>query len=111
MKIFVGGLSFNTTNDELADLFSQFGQVSEANIVIDKFSNRSRGFGFVTMEDADAVNAIQNLNETNFMGRNIIVNEARPKTESSGGGRDNRSFRSNDRFGGGGRDSGFKKRY
>ncbi len=113
MKIFVGGLNFNTTNEELADLFSQFGQVSEANIVMDKFSGRSRGFGFVTMEQDEAQKAIDSLNDTSFMGRTIIVNEARPKTESfGGGGRDNnRSFRSNDRFGGGGRDSGFKKRY
>ena len=86
MKIFVGNLSFRSTEDDLRDLFAQHGEVSEAVIITDRQTGRSRGFGFVTMDDdAQANTAIEAINGTDFDGRAINVNEARPKTE--GGGR------------------------
>jgi RNA recognition motif-containing protein len=86
-KLFVGNLSYQTTGDDLNQLFSQHGEVTSASIVMDRETGRSRGFGFVEMpnkEQADA--AISSLNEQEFQGRNITVNEARPKSESRGGG-------------------------
>lgn len=79
-KLFVGGISWNTTEDALKQLFEQYGPVSEAKIITDKMTGKSRGFGFVTMENAeDAAKAMEALNETEFDGRNIVVNEARPE--------------------------------
>jgi RNA recognition motif-containing protein len=78
MKIFVGNLSFRATNNDLQDLFSQFGQVESANVLTDKITGRSRGFGFVEMKDsAEAEEAISKLNGKSFMDRDITVNEAR----------------------------------
>jgi RNA recognition motif-containing protein len=86
-KIFVGNLSFNTTENDLHDAFAAHGSVVEANLMVDRASGRPRGFGFVTMATAEeAQKAIEALNGSSLDGRNITVNEARPKTERSGGG-------------------------
>jgi RNA recognition motif-containing protein len=89
MKIYVGNLSFRTTQQELEDLFTNYGSVQEAAVVTDRETGRSRGFGFVTMpEDSEANAAIEALNGTEIEGRTLTVNEARPKTDRprSGGG-------------------------
>ena len=88
-KIFVGNLSFNTTENDLQDTFAAHGTVVEANLMMDRETGRPRGFGFVTMSSAEeAQKAIDALNGATLDGRNLTVNEARPKTErsSSGGG-------------------------
>ncbi len=78
-KLYVGGLPYKTTNDELSAHFSAAGQVSSATIIMDKMTGRSKGFGFVEFEnDADAENAISMFNGKDFGGRNLTVNEARP---------------------------------
>lgn len=78
-KLFVGNLAWETTQDELQELFTQYGEVEEAIIITDKFSGRSKGFGFVTFtDDAAADEAVAQLNEKEFKGRNIVVNEAKP---------------------------------
>lgn len=106
-KLYVGGLPYATSDAELRELFAKFGSVSSASILMDKFTGRSRGFGFVEMEnDAEAENAIKSLDGTDFGGRKIIVNEARPLTERKPGGfRGGHGGRSNygnrDDFGGG----------
>ena len=86
-KLFVGNLSFNTTENDLQDAFSAHGTVLEANLMTDRMSGRPRGFGFVTMssqEEAEA--AINALNGASLDGRNLTVNIARPREERSGGG-------------------------
>ncbi len=94
-NIFVGNLSFNTNEDELRQLFESYGQVDRVSIMTDRDTGRSRGFGFVEMaSNEDGEKAITALNGSQVGGRTINVNEARPKTERSGGG------------GGGGRDRG-----
>lgn len=76
-KLYVGNMSYQTTEDQLEDLFSQFGTVLSANVIIDRMTNRSKGFGFVEMEDGDAADAaITALNNTEFDNREIRVNEA-----------------------------------
>lgn len=83
-KLYVGGLSYNTTQDSLKDAFAQAGNVESATVVIDKISGRSRGFGFVEMAtDEEAENAIKMLNGKDLDGRTITVNEARPQEERS----------------------------
>jgi RNA recognition motif-containing protein len=99
MRIFVGNLSYRTTEDQLADLFSQAGEVVSASIVIDRDTGRSRGFGFVEMEQDAGLRAIEQFNGLEIDGRKINVNEARPRPErksfgAGGGGRGG--------FGGGG---------
>lgn len=79
-KLFVGSLAWETTEDELRELFAQYGDVEEAIIIMDRDSGRSKGFGFVTFTNGeDADKAVEALNGTDFKGRNIVVNEARPK--------------------------------
>ena len=79
-KLYVGGLSYNTTEQTLKDTFSQVGTVESAIIITDKISGRSKGFGFVEMSsDEEAQKAIETLNGKELDGRNIIVNEARPQ--------------------------------
>ena len=96
-KLFVGSLSYNVTSDQLNDLFAAIGAVESAVVIVDRYSNRSKGFGFVEMaSDDDAKKAIAELNGKEVDGRAIIVNEARPQEDrgprpSGGGG-----------FGGGG---------
>jgi len=86
INIYVGNLPFSTTQTELEDLFSQFGAVSRAAIITDRETGRSRGFGFVEMDnDEEGRKAISALNEQDFGGRQLTVNEARPREQRSGG--------------------------
>ena len=79
-KIYVGNLPYSTTDQELQDLFATHGTVQSANVVTDRYTGRSRGFGFVEMGSAEeAQQAITALNGTEYEGRNLVVNEARPK--------------------------------
>ncbi len=79
-KIFVGNLPYSTTDQELHDLFAAHGTVQSANVVTDRYTGRSRGFGFVEMSSAEETQqAITALNDSEFQGRNLVVNEARPK--------------------------------
>jgi RNA recognition motif-containing protein len=87
MNIYVGNLSWNLKDQDLSNLFATHGEVSSAKIVTDKFTNRSKGFGFVEMPNDDqAQAAIAALNGSEVDGRNIVVNESRPKPEGGGGG-------------------------
>ena len=80
MNIYVGNLPYTISDDELKDVFAEFGQVDSAKIIMDRYSGRSKGFGFVEMENNDeAQNAIDALNEQDCKGRNLRVNEARPR--------------------------------
>jgi RNA recognition motif-containing protein len=84
MKIYVGNLSYRTTEEEIEQLFADFGDVKSVQIIKDKMSGRSKGFGFVEMEDdAEAKEAIEALHETDFAERNLVVNEARPMNPDS----------------------------
>jgi RNA recognition motif-containing protein len=86
-KIYVGGLPYSTTEQQLSDLFSVHGAVASARIITDKFTGQSRGFGFVEMtSDSEAQAAIMALNGTELGGRTLTVNEARPQEPRSGGG-------------------------
>ena len=83
-KLFVGNLSFNTTENDLQDAFAAHGTVTEANLMMDRTTGRPRGFGFVTMSSPEeAQKAIAALNGTLVDGRNLTVNEARPKDEGA----------------------------
>lgn len=87
-KLYVGSLPYSTTEQQLSDLFSQHGSVDSARVITDKVSGQSKGFGFVEMaNDDDAQKAINALNGTQFGGRTIIVNEARPQEPRAGGSR------------------------
>lgn len=87
MKLYVGNLSFSTTEEALQNEFSAHGQVEEVAVITDRDTGRPRGFAFVTMNnDAEARAAIEGLNGTELDGRTITVNEARPKTNAGGGG-------------------------
>jgi cold-inducible RNA-binding protein len=101
-KLYVGNLAFQTTEEELNGIFSQFGAVESVTIITDRDTGRSKGFGFVVMEDADVDKAIEQLNGSQLGGRNLTVNEARPMVK--------REFndRGRGRSGGGG---GGRKRY
>lgn len=80
MNIYVGNLNYKVDENDLAELFQEYGSVSSAKIITDKFSGRSKGFGFVTMEnDNEAKKAIDDLNGASFENRDMVVNEARPK--------------------------------
>ena len=98
-KLFVGNLSFQTSEQDLNDLFAQVGKVDSVSIITDRMTGRSKGFGFVEMDNDAAENAITKFNGTELDGRKLTVNEARPlvKKEFGGGGRD-----SGGRGGGGG---------
>jgi len=86
-KLFVGNLSFNTTENDLQDAFAAHGTVTEANLMTDRATGRPRGFAFVTMSSPEeAQKAIDALNGAMLDGRNLTVNEARPKEERAGGG-------------------------
>ncbi|HUA35217.1 MAG TPA: RNA-binding protein [Candidatus Binataceae bacterium] len=86
-KLYVGNLAYSVSNDDLRDLFSQVGQVQSATVITDKFSGQSKGFGFVEMTTAEEItSAIQRFNDTELKGRNIKVNEARPRESNFGGG-------------------------
>jgi RNA recognition motif-containing protein len=96
MNIYISGLSFNASEESLEELFAGYGEVTSAKIIKDKFTGNSRGFAFVEMSsDADGQKAIDELNDTEFKGKNISVNVARPRTERSnrgGGGFNNRRY-------------------
>ena len=77
--LYVGNLVYAVTQDELRELFSQFGEVFSVKLINDRESGRPKGFGFVEMEDNAALKAIEALNEKDFLGRNLRVNEARPR--------------------------------
>ena len=100
-KLYVGNLPFNTTENELQELFSQAGAVQEVMLMQDKFTGKSRGFAFVTMgSDQDAQNAISQLNGKTLEGRALTVNEARPREPRPPGGGG---------YGGGRRDGGQRR--
>jgi cold-inducible RNA-binding protein len=106
-NIFVGNLSFNTGEDELRQLFEQYGQVDRVSIMTDRDTGRSRGFGFVEMANAEEGDkAIAALNGTQVGGRTLNVNEARPKAERAGGGAGGGGGRGRDRGGRGGGSGG-----
>ncbi len=81
MRIFVGNLSFNTSDNDLRDAFAPYGQVESAQVITDRETQRSRGFGFVEMGDDDARKAISGLNESDLQGRALNVNEAKPRED------------------------------
>jgi RNA recognition motif-containing protein len=82
MNIYVGNLPYNITEDELREVFAEFGEVSRANVIMDKFSGQSKGFGFVEMpNNSEADEAIKALNESSLKGRNIKVNQAKPRED------------------------------
>src|SRR5438270_2395011 len=104
MNIYVGNLSWNLKDQDLANLFTPYGEVASAKIVMDKFTQRSKGFGFVEMpNDEQAQAAIAQLNGSEIDGRSLVVNESRPKEGGEGGG----GFKKRSFGGGGG--GGFKK--
>jgi len=99
-KLFVGNLSFNTTENDLQDAFAAHGTVVEANLLMDRVTGKPRGFGFITMSTPEeAQKAIDSLNGTELDGRALTVNIARPREERPGGGGGRREF-------GGGRGGG-----
>jgi len=86
-KLYVGNLTYNVNESDLETLFSAFGTVQSAQIIVDRDTNRSKGFGFVEMQsDAEAQAAIQGLNGRDHDGRNLTVNEAKPREARPGGG-------------------------
>jgi cold-inducible RNA-binding protein len=88
VKLYVGNLAFNTTEQDLQDEFSQYGQVSSASLVTDRDTGRSRGFAFVELDSKEAAqSAIQGLNGKEVGGRALTVNEAKPREDRGGGGR------------------------
>ena len=81
-KLFVGNIDWGTTDEDLQELFTKYGEIEECVIIKDKFSNRSKGFGFVTfINDDDADKAVEELNDYELKERKLVVNEARPKKE------------------------------
>jgi RNA recognition motif-containing protein len=111
MKLYVGNLSFQTSSEELQQLFSQAGTVESASVVEDRDTGRSRGFGFVEMASKeDGEKAIQQFNGTDLNGRNLTVNEARPREDRGnrgGGGGGGRGGYGGNRGGGGGGRGGY----
>lgn len=101
MRLYVGNLAFNTTENDLQDSFERFGTVSDVKVMMEVGSGRSRGFGFVTMgSSAEGQAAITGMHEQDLDGRNLTVNEARPREERSGGsgGASKRSYAGNRRY-------------
>ena len=108
MNIYVGNLSWTMADADLNELFISYGTVTNAKVLKDKTSGRSRGFGFVEMEDDEAARtAIAALNDSEVQGRKLIVNESQPKAEGSGGGAGGGGFKKRSFGGGGG--GGYKK--
>lgn len=88
MNIYVGNLPFNLGEEDLKEIFEEYGEVTTTKIIADKFSGRSKGFGFVEMDnDEEANNAIKELNNAEISGRNIKVNESKPRSNEGGGER------------------------
>jgi len=90
MNIYVSNLNFSTSGESLHELFAEYGEVTSSKIITDRETGRSRGFGFIEMSDAEGQNAISELHESNFEGKTINVNVARPRTERSDNGYNNR---------------------
>jgi RNA recognition motif-containing protein len=93
MNIYVANIPWKASEDQLKQLFAEYGEVNSAKIIMDKVTQRSRGFGFIEMaDDSAARNAINSLNGADFLGKNLVVNEARPREDrpnnfrSNGGG-------------------------
>lgn len=108
-KLFVGNLSFDTTENELQDAFAAFGSVTETNLMMDRMTSRSRGFAFVTMSSTEeAQKAIEGMNGREMGGRALTVNIARPPEKRTGGGGGRREFGGG---GGGGYRGGGQNRY
>ena len=108
MKLYVGNLSYNLTDAELRDAFAAHGEVASAEIVKDRASGQSKGFGFIEMPSQDeAKAAIQALHGTALKGRTLNVNEARPRADGGGGGRDRRGGPGGGRGGPGGGRGGY----
>ncbi|HYB52528.1 MAG TPA: RNA-binding protein [Thermoanaerobaculia bacterium] len=84
MKLYVGNLSYNVSDDQLRDLFARFGSPESAQVITDRSSGQSKGFGFVEFSNDEEAKAAMSLNGTEFNGRNLTVNEARPRKEASG---------------------------
>ncbi len=99
-NIYVGGLPYAVDDDQLEEVFSEFGDVQSARVITDRMTGQSRGFGFVEMDEADATKAISALNGSQLGGRTLTVNEARPRERRSGGGG----------YGGGGGGGGYGSR-
>lgn len=92
-KLFVGGLPFSVAKEQLREMFASYGTVTDAVVIMDKMTNRSKGFGFVTFEnDADADKAVAEMNGSSIEGRKITVNEARPMEERPRNSFNNRRF-------------------
>jgi RNA recognition motif-containing protein len=107
-KLYVGNLSYSVTDSELEQMFGAFGTVTSAQVIMDRDTGRSKGFGFVEMKtDQEAQAAIEGLNGKDSGGRSLTVNEARPKTEGGGGGGRGRGGYG----GGGGGGGGYGRRY
>ena len=108
-KLFVGNLSFNTTENDLNDAFAAHGTVTETNLMMDRETGRPRGFGFITMSSAEeAQKAIEAMNGKEIDGRALTVNVAKPREERSGGGGGRREYGGSGGSGGGG---GGRSRY
>jgi len=99
MNIYVGNLSYQTTEDELRDLFAEFGDVVSAKLIMDKFTGQSKGFGFVEMSNnSEAQKAMDELNGRDVNGRSVTVNQARPRQERSRGGGGGRGYGGGNRY-------------
>ncbi len=110
MNIYVGNLSWTMADADLNELFISYGTVTSAKVLKDKTSGRSRGFGFVEMEDDEAARtAIAALNDSEVQGRKLIVNESQPKAEGTGGGAGGGGFKKRSFGGGSGGGGGYKK--
>ena len=86
MKLYVGNLPYNISDDQLNDMFTKFGTPDSARVITDRDTGQSKGFGFVEFSNADEAKQAMSLNGTEFGGRSLTVNEARPKNEGGGGG-------------------------
>jgi RNA recognition motif-containing protein len=84
MKLYVGNLAYNVSDDQLRDLFARFGNPDSARVITDRDTGQSKGFGFVEFSNPDEAKQAMSLNGTEFSGRNLTVNEARPKNTGSG---------------------------
>ena len=111
MNIYVGNLPFNASEDEIRSAFERYGQVSSVTLIKDRETGRARGFGFVEMpENGEAQQAIDGMNGKDFKGRNLVVNEARPREDRGGGGRGGYGGRGGGGRGGGRREGGGGRR-
>ncbi len=90
MKLYIGNMPFSMSEEDLRALFSQHGEVQSVNVIMDRNTGRPRGFGFIEMNDADARKAMSALHEYEVDGRNLNVNEAKPREDRGGGGGRNR---------------------